>query len=212
MTTGKPPFHSALDGKTPSARPFIHRGAYTTNTSDYDWFKFNAVLGRRYVIETFNVDPSLDTTLALFDNTGTSEITYDYGSGTGNSDARIIWQAPQTGDFFARVNGPSNSSGGYSIRVLPKYDEGASWDANWEPDDEWVTASPINLNQTQSRSLYEHGNYYHNSQDRDYFWFYAQAGYQYDINLQAVSPNLSANVYLYSLDGTTILTSNSSYV
>ncbi|MCL4861294.1 MAG: pre-peptidase C-terminal domain-containing protein [Caldilineaceae bacterium] len=188
------------------------RGAYSTNTGDYDWFRFSAVLGHRYVIETYNVAPSLNTFLALFDTNGTSQIDYDYGSGTGNSEARIVWQAPQTGDFFIRVRAESSSeSGGYSVRVLPKYDEGASWDTNWEPDDEWVTATPIILNQTQSRNIYERGNYRTNNADYDYFWFYAQAGYQYTVNLQSIASTLSANLYILSLDGTTVLASNTNY-
>lgn len=200
-------------GRENAIRTTVHpRGAYSTNTGDYDWFRFNTILGQRYVIETYNVAPSLNTYLALFDTNGTSQITYDYSSGTGNSEARIIWQAPQTGEFFIRVRAESSSeSGGYSIRVLSKYDEGASWDMGWEPDDEWVTATPIILNQTQNRNIYERSNYRTNEADHDYFWFYAQAGYQYMVNLQAVASTLSANLYILSLDGTTSLASNTNY-
>jgi hypothetical protein len=188
------------------------RGAYSTNTGDHDWFRFEAILGHRYVIETHNVAPALNTFLALFDTNGTTQIDYDYGSGTGNSEARIVWQAPQTGEFFIRVRAESSSqSGEYSIRVLPKYDEGATWDNNWEPDDEWVTATPIILNQTQSRSLYERSNYRTNNAETDYFWFTAQAGYQYTVNLLSVASTLRANLYILSLDGTTVLASNTSY-
>ena len=188
------------------------RGAYNTPTGDYDWFRFNAILGHRYVIETFNVDPALNTFLAIYDINGTSQIDYDYGSGTGNGEARIVWQAPQTGDFFIHVRAESSSaSGGYSLRVLPKYDEGASWDGNWEPDDEWITATPIILNQTQDRNIYERGNYRTNNADYDYFWFFAQAGYQYTVNLQYVASTLSANLYILSLDGTTVLASSNNY-
>lgn len=205
--------HSIGVGRENAIFTTVHpRGAYSTNTSDYDWFRFGAILGQRYVIETYNVAPSLNTDLALFNTNGTSQIDYDYSSGTGNSEARIVWQAPQTGEFFIRVNAQSSSeSGGYSIRVLPKYDEGASWDPDWEPDDEWVTATPIILNQTQGRSIYERENYRTNNADYDYFWFYAQAGYQYTVNLQSVASTLSANLYILSLDGTTILASNTNY-
>jgi hypothetical protein len=188
------------------------RGAFSTNTGDTDWFRFSAVLGNRYVIETFNVAPSLNTLITLVDSNGSSQITYDYGSGTGNCEARIVWQAPITGDFFVRVRSESQlQSGGYSIRILPKYDEGASWDSQWEPDDEWIAATPIILNQTQDRNLYERGNYKTNNPDRDHLWFYAQAGYQYTVSLLSVSPTLSANLYILSLDGTTVLASDTSY-
>jgi hypothetical protein len=188
------------------------RGAYSTNSGDDDWFRFSAVLGRRYVIETYNVAPFLNTYLALYDTNGTSQIDNDIGSGTGNSEARIVWQAPQTGLFFIRVNAQSNlESGSYSLRVLPKYDEGASWDLSWEPNDEWVTATPVILNQTQNRSLYERSNYRTNSADNDYFWFYAQAGYQYTFTLQSVASTLRANLSIHSLDGETTLASNASF-
>ena len=188
------------------------RGAYRTSTGDNDWFRFSAILGHRYVIETFNVHPALNTFLALFDSNGTSQIDYDYGSGTGNIEARILWQAPQSGDFFILVRAESSSqSGGYSLRVLPKYDEGAGWDATWEPNDDWITATPISLNQTQNRNIYERSNYRTNNAEADYFWFHAEAGYQYTINLQSVAATLRANLYVLSLDGTTVLVSNTDY-
>ena len=188
------------------------RGAYTTNTGDYDYFRFNAVLGNWYSIETFNVSTTLNSALSVFNLDGQSEFTYDYGSGSGNSDARLLWQAPQTGIFYARVRAESSSQQGtYSIRILPKYDEGASWDANGEPDDEWVDAYPIPINQTLSRSLYQRGTYTTNRPDRDMFWFAAQAGYQYSLNLSNVAATLTANISLLGLDGSTVLASDTSY-
>jgi len=170
------------------------------------------VLGHWYVIETFNVAPTLETRLALYDTDGSTQIDYTYSNGTGNTLSRIVWQAPQTEVFYIQVRAASSSQEGlYSLRVLPKYDEGASWDANWEPDDKWVTASPIILNQTQSRNLYQRGNYTTQCADYDTFWFTAQAGYEYTVNLQSVAPTLRANLYILSLDGSTVLASDTSY-
>jgi plastocyanin len=188
------------------------RGPYSTNTGDYDYFRFHAELGDWYVIETFNVAPTLDSRLALYDVNGTSQLDYNYDSAKGNGDARIVWQAPQTAVFYIQVRAESSSQeGSYSLRVLPKYDEGASWDANWEPDDIWVTASPVILNQTQNRNLYQRGNYTTHYADYDTFWFTAQAGYEYTVDLQSVAPTLRANLYLLSLDGTTVLAEDNSY-
>jgi hypothetical protein len=170
-------------------------------------------VGQRYAFETFAVAPALDTHLQLYAADGTTQIDDSYSDGSGNSDARILWQAPQTGTFYLRVTPASSiQSGSYWIRILPKYDEGATWDAGWEPDNDWVTASPIILNQTQLRSLYERGHYRTNRADRDHFWFYAQAGHQYTLNLLSVAATLRANLYLLSLDGSTILASNTSFL
>ena len=188
------------------------RGPYSTNTGDHDWFRFQAVLGRWYVMETFHVAPGLDTVLTLYDVNGTTWLDDDYYGGTGNARSRILWQAPQTAVFYLRVVAQGSSQEGlYSLRVLPKYDEGASWDANGEPDDVWVTASPIVLNQAQGRSLYQRGVYNTNSADQDTFWFAAQAGYEYTIDLSSVAPTLRANLYLLSLDGSTVLASDTRY-
>src|SRR3989304_4122999 len=75
----------------------------------------------------------------------------------------------------------------------------------------WVTASPIVLNQAQGRSLYQRGVYNTNSADQDTFWFAAQAGYEYTIDLSSVGPTLRANLYLLSLDGSTVLASDTRY-
>ena len=202
--------HLLEDGRENGIQSTIYpRGAYTTNDHDQDYYRFSAELGHWYVIETYDVAPTLDTVMSLFDIDGTSEIETDYGDGKGNSDAQIVWQAPQTGIFYVKVMPYyATQEGTYSIRVLPKYDEGATWDEEWESDDTWVRSSPILLNQTQSRSIYQRGNYLTNNADYDYFWFAAQGGYEYTVDLLYVASTLEANLYILSLDGTTVLTSD----
>jgi hypothetical protein len=186
-------------------------GPYSTPNADQDYYRFEAILGHWYDIETFNVSPNSNTGITLFGTDGTSRLAEQVNNGTGNVNSRIVWQAPQNGVYYVNIWQYYADPGQYSLRILTKYDEGASWDANWEPDDEWMTATPIILNQTQNRSLYERGNFRTNASDRDYFWFWAQAGYQYTVSLVSVGSTLSANLYLLSLDHSTILVSDNRY-
>jgi len=47
--------------------------------------------------------------------------------------------------------------------------------------------------------------------DYDYFWFAAQEGYEYTVDLVYVASTLKANLYILSLDGSTVLTSDTTY-
>jgi len=52
--------------------------ARISSSSDVDWYRFSAISGYRYVFETYNVSPHLDTLLRLYNTDGSTQITYDY--------------------------------------------------------------------------------------------------------------------------------------
>jgi len=177
------------------------RGPYKTVTGDKDYFHFELSQGQWYVFETFNVDTVLDTTLTLYNSSGT-QVSSDDGDGKGNGQDMILWQAPANGTYYLRVSPwSSTGSGTYSVRVLPK---GGPWEAN-EPNNSWVTAIPLATNQAYNDNLYQVGNYKTVTGDYDYFSFTGQSGYDYTINLTNVAATLDSNLYLLSLDGTTQL-------
>ena len=63
-----------------------------------------------------------------------------------------------------------------------------------------------------NRNLYQRGTYKTNNPDYDLYWFSAQAGYQYTVNLSSVASTLTANLYIIGLNGTTELASSTNYV
>jgi heme exporter protein D len=89
---------------------------------DQDWFKFTAVMGRDYVLQTVPTaaapSVSFDTGLWLFDTDGTALITYndDYGM---RYYSEIVWTAPADGIYYVRVAYYSLRSGvgAYGFRI-----------------------------------------------------------------------------------------------
>jgi Tol biopolymer transport system component len=89
---------------------------------DQDWFKFTAVSGRDYVLQTVPTAaaPSVnfDTGLWLFDTDGTTLITDNDDYGMRNY-SEIVWTAPADGIYYVRVAYYSLRSGvgAYGFRI-----------------------------------------------------------------------------------------------
>jgi hypothetical protein len=85
--------------------------------------------------------------LIAYNSSGT-EIVRDSvcSNGSGNVCARLQFTVSLAGQYFLRtLPADSTGSGTYSIRVLPRYDQGATWDAALEPDDVSALAPPISV-------------------------------------------------------------------
>ncbi|NCC31780.1 MAG: hypothetical protein EOM24_07090, partial [Chloroflexia bacterium] len=117
-------------------RSLFDHNSFVTANSDHDFYHFEAVAGRTYVIETFNIQGtprSRATGIRLYNSAGTEIADDEFGNnGTGVTNARLIFTATSTDTYYFLVRRAEFNewTGTYSVRVLPRFDEpGASWDA-----------------------------------------------------------------------------------
>jgi hypothetical protein len=83
---------------------------------DVDWFKFQAVAGKRYVLGT-QLGTLNNSALCLYDCNGTTLLARNNGS-TGNLAAQITWTAPTSGTYYLVVAANGNSStGSYGLSI-----------------------------------------------------------------------------------------------
>ncbi len=72
--------------------------------SDLDWVMFDAVAGGVYTLRTDNLLGATDTYLTLYDTDGTTLLALNDDIVTGaDPRSQIIWRAPATGRYYARV-------------------------------------------------------------------------------------------------------------
>ena len=104
-------------GNTPAAAATIAapgslQGAIGT-IGDVDWFQFQAVAGRTYVLGT-QPGTLTNPVLCLYDRNGTTLLARNSGSGA----AQITWTAPASGTYYLAVAANGNSStGSYGISI-----------------------------------------------------------------------------------------------
>ncbi|NJK82392.1 MAG: hypothetical protein HC914_22130 [Chloroflexaceae bacterium] len=181
--------------------------------TDQDFYHFEAVADRTYVIETYNIDgtDARATGLWLYNESETEIADDEFGNdGTGNVNARIVFSPTSDGTYFIRVRRASFQTwtGTYSLRVLPRFDEpGVDRAPSGEPNDVIPLANAIDLGATgaQTQEISANRDRVSNSADRDFYRFDAVAGREYVIETFAVEEDTSGNgtgLYLYNEDGT----------
>jgi O-acetyl-ADP-ribose deacetylase (regulator of RNase III) len=181
--------------------------------NDRDWFRFDAVAGQTYVIEIFEASASFNTVtgnncdwdsgvgLRIFDASVT-QITASCRpnsnrSGAGNVHNIIQFSTGINSEFYIQVV-PNNSTvtGDYKLRVLPQYNHpSASWDSNYEPNNQRITAAPIQIGRENaiSASIEQRiANYATNHVDIDWYWFTAEADKTYTVELFNAAANFNA--------------------
>lgn len=79
---------------------------------DTDVFKFNAVSGQSYTIETLNLLSANDTNLELLDTNGTTVLASNNDRAAGDASSALTWTAPRSDLFFIRSK---RATGGYTI-------------------------------------------------------------------------------------------------
>jgi hypothetical protein len=173
--------------------------AYDTDRPDHDYYRFEAVSGRTYVVETFNAAASIGSRyyhleMWVYDSV-LNELGNSTNNGSGNTNASVSFQASSSGTHYIKVE-PERSSGygSYSLRVLTKYDEpGASWDANYEPNNFPANAYQLQIDPCAISTDIEArlSNYNTTGPDRDWFVFTTIAGEQYTINVVDIASSLS---------------------
>ncbi len=102
----------------PSASPLAANASQAGSIEvnyDQDYFRFLAVAGATYRIETQLISLG-DSVLWLYDTDGTTPLVYDDDGGTGLA-SRIDWTAPADGTYFIDVAGYSVSFGTYTLDI-----------------------------------------------------------------------------------------------
>ncbi len=189
---------------------------YATHRPDSDWYRFNAVSGRTYVIELFNVAGSLGgsgTFCNGYTRSGVGLLVYDpqrtlvtqackpdsLTSSAGNTHHLITISPTTTGVFYIQVQ-PNNGnvSGSYSIRLLPQHDEnGAAWDTTtFEPNNTTSNAyaiTPGYTNALTSEIEVRDSDYATYQPDADWYRFEAVSGRTYAIELFNVAGSLGGS-------------------
>ncbi len=97
-----------IDDTPAAAAPIAPNGVAQKHTleppADTDWVTFRAVAGGIYTLRTDNLLGSTDTTLTLYDIDGSTPLAYNDDIVPGaDPRSRIVWQAPVSGRYFARV-------------------------------------------------------------------------------------------------------------
>ena len=188
---------------------------------DIDKFSFDAVSGRTYVIELYNLDKVLGTegdycssrgyqgmAIDLFNSSGTRVSHQCQAGGNGDVAHMISHTATMTGRYVIQVYPNSTSViGNYYLRILPKFNEpGAKWDPttmepNNMPDNAYQVGIGLN-NSLTSAIEWRNPDYYTSYVDEDWYRFYAIAGRTYTVQLYNVANILAGGrgVYLTLFD------------
>jgi hypothetical protein len=189
--------------------------AYDTDRADRDYYRFEAVSGNTYVVESFNAEASVGSSshsleMWIYDSVlnEMGSDTMDPINGAGNTNASVSFQATSSGTHYIKVSPESSvDSGDYSLRVLPKYDEpGASWDAAYEPNNFPANAYPLQIAPCAIDSDIEErlSSYDTDGPDHDWFVISASAGTNYTIDVfdmaSSLPDGLILEVYDYQLN------------
>jgi subtilisin family serine protease len=84
---------------------------------DQDWFKFQAVAGKKYVISTTIVGLA-DSVLVLYDRNGTTQLAYNNDVSSSNPASCIQWTATTSGTYYIKMTAyNSRQTGGYKLSL-----------------------------------------------------------------------------------------------
>lgn len=131
---------------------------------DTDWYKFEVVVGRTYIIEVYNLNVGLGRDgggrcesnrdymglgLIIYGVTGSDEIARQCSpNASGNMQNSLWFTANASGYFYLRVlanSSATNVFGSYFLRILPHHDQpSAEWDnQTFEPNNRLPNAYEI---------------------------------------------------------------------
>ncbi len=84
---------------------------------DTDWFKFQAVAGKKYTISTALAGLP-DSVLTLYDRNGSTQLAVNDDIASNNPASRIQWTAPAGGTYFIKVAAyDTRQTGGYKLSL-----------------------------------------------------------------------------------------------
>ncbi|MDO5533535.1 MAG: pre-peptidase C-terminal domain-containing protein [Propionibacteriaceae bacterium] len=183
----------------------LTRGPYQVEDGDVDYYRFSAKANVTYTVEVLNVDQTMTTNVAILAENGTLLSKNDYGNGTGNVFNRVQVTPSVAQTLFVRVeaNG-STQSGAYTVRVLPDYNNGHTWDNGGEPNDTISLAQAIGVgpNAAKTATILNRGPYQLKGGDVDYYRFSAKANVTYTVEVLNVGQALDTELYVRDASGT----------
>ena len=160
---------------------------------DVDWFRFQAIAGAEYEIETSDLGPGSDTYIFLYEDDGTTLIDSDDDDGVGFA-SKIVWICEQGGLFYIEVRHyASTGTGGYSVSIKGS-------DDHCNIPGECATELPAN-GSPQSGRIEVGG-------DEDWFRFSGVPGLTYKIETFDLEPGSDTVISLLRPDGSTLISEN----
>ena len=211
--TGCAPDSADPDDTAATAKLVSTTGVTRTHTScpagDQDWVKFQAISGTTYMLETSNLGLAADTELGLYGPDGTTQLAYNDDYAVSRLDSRIVWRAPATGTYYARVQQVKSNIAGPNTRYDFSISEGACLPDAYEGtsgDNSALNASPIPLDgSSQTHSFCPIG-------DQDWVRFVTLApNTKLTIRTSSLSSGYDSVLSLYGPDGATLLAANDDY-
>ena len=160
-----------------AATPLIIGGdrvaACLETAGDMDYFFFSATAGRTYRLLTSHLEGGADTVLYLLDTDGLTILDVDDNGGSDGG-SLIEWAAPHTGTYFLMVRHAQATSGlgCFSLSATARQMDDHGNDS--------LTASPISVGESAP-------GFHETADDVDVFFFAAESGYSYDIELEKTS-------------------------
>ena len=165
---------------------------------DFDYFRFHAEEGQRIEISVDH-ETLRASSAALFNPAG-HEVTTAFPDIVKTirrtpSGFQLLWIAAESGDHYFAVRNFGGYTGSYTLRIIHRVDV---------PDDHGdtlATATGLTLGETVEGVSEDHF-------DLDYFWFSAEAGKEYRVQVSNVKIELMGarlevvKSYLYNADGT----------
>ena len=162
------------------------------DAGDMDFFLFAAQAGRRYILQTRRSSPEMEAVLFLFASDGQGILEVGAAAADG-SDARIEWQCPQTGTYFAMVRHALSTTGTgcyeLSVGAVQVDDHG----------DDPLSATPLT---TTGAPL---AGYLETQADVDVFLLQAKAGYDYTVTVANLIGGVMPILSLIAPDGQTAI-------
>ncbi len=164
-------------------------------TTDQDWYRFYGIATGTY---TFWSTGNTDTDIYLYQDDGTTFISYDYDSGDSYN-YNLVFTPTTTGYYKLKVSGYNgNYLGVGAYRFYFTYTPPPD---SYEPDDsatQFTGIYPYAVVTTQDRSIHASGN-------QDWIRFYGYTGRIYHFYSEG---NTDTVVELYQDDGTTLIASD----
>lgn len=181
----------------------------TCPSGDQDWIKFNAISGTTYLLESSNLGAAADTELALYGSNGTTLLAENDDYTIGLLASRLIWQAPASGVYYAKIKHVNAAVAGPATRYDLAVSDGVCAPDVFESDagdNTPATAITIPLDGSpQIHTFCPPG-------DQDWVRVVA-ASPGTTLTLRTVSPLISNDTVLnlFAADGNNVLAANDDY-